>query len=242
MLAVVLPIWQLMGCQVPCPKPSIAAKLLFSLAIHSAGALARQLSANGQATSPLPGTTRLHHVLQAAARRNQSRRRSTRARHLCRLSLQQLALGRWGFVWLTQIIFYGLPWLMWGDRQAVLLDVGPGASTSSAWCCTRRTSSTSRRCCWFRPMRCFCSRRWPGGCGVVTPARRPSTPRSSCGSNARSKATAMQRMKLDAGPWTANKLWRKTAKQLVWIAIGLWTGLHLRGLLHAHPHPGGRGA
>jgi polyferredoxin len=30
---------------------------------------------------------------------------------------------RWGLVWLTQIIFYGLPWLMWGDRQAVLLDV-----------------------------------------------------------------------------------------------------------------------
>jgi polyferredoxin len=26
-------------------------------------------------------------------------------------------------VWLTQIIFYGLPWLMWNDRQAVLFDV-----------------------------------------------------------------------------------------------------------------------
>jgi cytochrome c oxidase accessory protein FixG len=31
---------------------------------------------------------------------------------------------RWGMVWLTQIIFYGLPWLEWGQRQAVLFDLG----------------------------------------------------------------------------------------------------------------------
>lgn len=28
---------------------------------------------------------------------------------------------RWVFVWGTQLLFYGLPWLSWGDRQAVLL-------------------------------------------------------------------------------------------------------------------------
>ena len=26
-------------------------------------------------------------------------------------------------VWLTQVIFYSLPWLMWNDRQAVLFDL-----------------------------------------------------------------------------------------------------------------------
>ncbi len=30
---------------------------------------------------------------------------------------------RWAFVWLTQIVFYGLPWLMWNDRQAVLFEL-----------------------------------------------------------------------------------------------------------------------
>lgn len=30
---------------------------------------------------------------------------------------------RWIFVWFTQILYYGLPWLTWNDRQAVLLDV-----------------------------------------------------------------------------------------------------------------------
>ena len=27
---------------------------------------------------------------------------------------------RWAFVWITQIVFYGLPWLNWNGRQAVL--------------------------------------------------------------------------------------------------------------------------
>ena len=30
---------------------------------------------------------------------------------------------RWALVWLTQIVFYGLPWLEWNARQAVLFDL-----------------------------------------------------------------------------------------------------------------------
>ncbi len=30
---------------------------------------------------------------------------------------------RWVTVWLTQIVFYGLPWLQWNERQAVLFDL-----------------------------------------------------------------------------------------------------------------------
>lgn len=30
---------------------------------------------------------------------------------------------RWIMIWITQIIFYGVPWLQWGERQAVLLDI-----------------------------------------------------------------------------------------------------------------------
>jgi len=30
---------------------------------------------------------------------------------------------RWIMVWVTQIIFYGLPWVQWNDRQAVLFDL-----------------------------------------------------------------------------------------------------------------------
>ena len=30
---------------------------------------------------------------------------------------------RWITVWITQIVFYGMPWLQWGERQALLLDI-----------------------------------------------------------------------------------------------------------------------
>jgi len=30
---------------------------------------------------------------------------------------------RWATVWITQIVFYGLPWLEWNARQAVLFDL-----------------------------------------------------------------------------------------------------------------------
>jgi cytochrome c oxidase accessory protein FixG len=33
------------------------------------------------------------------------------------------ATWRWVFVWLTQLLFYGLPWLQWSGRQAVLFDL-----------------------------------------------------------------------------------------------------------------------
>jgi len=31
---------------------------------------------------------------------------------------------RWGLVWFTQILYYGLPWLGWNERQALLFDLG----------------------------------------------------------------------------------------------------------------------
>ena len=33
------------------------------------------------------------------------------------------ATWRWALVFATQIVFYGLPWLQWNDRQAVLFDL-----------------------------------------------------------------------------------------------------------------------
>lgn len=33
------------------------------------------------------------------------------------------ATWRWVLVWFTQLLYYGLPWLQWNDRQAVLFDL-----------------------------------------------------------------------------------------------------------------------
>jgi cytochrome c oxidase accessory protein FixG len=38
-----------------------------------------------------------------------------------------------------------------------------------------------------------------------------------------------KRMKLDKGPWTREKLMRKSAKQFLWISFALWTGLTFVG-------------
>ena len=55
------------------------------------------------------------------------------------------ARWRWVMVWLTQLFFYGMPWLQWNGRQALLLWAS-AASMCWAWCCSRRTSSTWRPC------------------------------------------------------------------------------------------------
>ena len=34
------------------------------------------------------------------------------------------ARWRWALVWITQFVFYGMPWLEWGQRQAVVFDLG----------------------------------------------------------------------------------------------------------------------
>ncbi len=46
-----------------------------------------------------------------------------------RQKIQPRAIGglfarwRWAMVWATQLFFYGVPWLQWGDRQSLLFDL-----------------------------------------------------------------------------------------------------------------------
>jgi cytochrome c oxidase accessory protein FixG len=43
------------------------------------------------------------------------------------------------------------------------------------------------------------------------------------------EGTRSLRMKLDAAPWSLNKLWRKGAKQVLWVSFALWTGFTFVG-------------
>ncbi len=139
------------------------------------------------------------------------------------------AKWRWALVWLTQAVFYGLPWLPWNGRQAVLFDLGArrfyifdlvlypqdfiyltGLLILSAYALFFFTAVGGRLWCGYAcpqtvytEIYMWVERRIEGERGA--------------------------RMKLDAGPWNANKLWRKGAKHAVWIAIGLWTGFTFVG-------------
>lgn len=136
---------------------------------------------------------------------------------------------RWAMVWITQLVFYGLPWLEWGSRQAVLFDLGSrrfyifglvlypqdfiyltGLLIVSAYALFLFTAVAGRLWCGFAcPQTVYTE--------IFMWVERHL------------EGDRMQRMKLDAGPWTATKFLRKGGKQLIWITIGLWTGLSFVG-------------
>ena len=139
------------------------------------------------------------------------------------------AKWRWVLVWVTQIVFYGMPWLMWGDRQAILFDLGTrrfymfnlvlypqdfiyltGLLIISAYGLFLFTTVAGRLWCGYAcPQSVYTEifmwieRRFEGD--------RP------------------KRMKLDKSPLSLDKVWRKAGKQLAWIAFALWTGFTFVG-------------
>ena len=136
---------------------------------------------------------------------------------------------RWALVWLTQIVFYGLPWLTWNDRQAVLFDLGTrrfylfgvvlypqdfiyltGLLIVSAYALFLFTAVAGRL--------------W---CGYACP--QTVYTEIFLWFERKIEGDRVARMRLDQGPWNANKVWRKTAKQVVWISFALWTGFTFVG-------------
>ena len=139
------------------------------------------------------------------------------------------ARWRWALVWFTQILFYGLPWLVWNGRQAVLFELASrrfyifdlvlypqdfiyltGLLVLSAYGLFFFTAVGGRL--------------W---CGYACP--QTVYTEIFLWVEHRIEGERGARMKLDAGPWTANKVWRKTAKHAVWLTIGLWTGFTFVG-------------
>jgi cytochrome c oxidase accessory protein FixG len=139
------------------------------------------------------------------------------------------ASWRWLFVAATMLLFYGLPWLAWNGRQAVLFDLVArrfyifklvlypqdfiylaGLLIVSAYGLFLFTAVAGRLWCGFAcPQTVYTE--------IFLWVERVF------------EGDRIARMKLDAGPWTVAKLWRKTAKQATWIAIGLWTGFTFVG-------------
>jgi cytochrome c oxidase accessory protein FixG len=136
---------------------------------------------------------------------------------------------RWAVVWLTQIVFYGLPWLMWNDRQALLFDLG-----------TRRfyifglvfypqdfiylTALLLISAYSLFLFTAVAGRLW---CGYACP--QTVYTEIFLWIERRIEGDRAARMKLDDGAWTAAKLGRKAAKQAAWGGFALWTGFTLVG-------------
>lgn len=136
---------------------------------------------------------------------------------------------RWAMVFLTQIVFYGLPWLQWGERQMVLFDLGArrfylfglvlypqdfiyltGLLIISALGLFLFTAVAGRLWCGF-------------SC--------PQTVYTEIFMWIESKVEGDRsaRMRIDKSGWTLEKIWKKSLKQFLWIVLSLWTGFTFVG-------------
>ncbi|MEX0142807.1 cytochrome c oxidase accessory protein CcoG [Massilia sp. LMS1-1-1.1] len=139
------------------------------------------------------------------------------------------ATWRWVCVWLTQLAFYGLPWLTWNGRQALLFDL------------------TTRKFYIFGVVL------WPQDfiylaalliiCAYLLFLVTAIAGRVWCGFSCpqtvyteiflwverRIEGTRSARMALDKQGPSVRKAFKKTAKHVVWGAIALWTGFTFVG-------------
>lgn len=136
---------------------------------------------------------------------------------------------RWIMVYVTQLIFYGLPWLQWGERQMVLFDLGArrfyifglvlypqdfiyltGLLIISALALFLFTAVAGRLWCGFScPQTVYTEI-------FMWIEHKIEGDRSA-------------RIRLDNSSWTFEKIWKKSLKQLVWITVAFWTGFTFVG-------------
>ncbi len=136
---------------------------------------------------------------------------------------------RWGTVWFTQLLFYGLPWLEWNDRQSVLFNL------------VERKFYIFGLVFWpqdviFLAVLLIISayslflftavggRLW---CGYACP--QTVYTEIFMWIEARFEGERNARMKLDAQPWNGNKIARRGGKILAWGLLALWTGFTFVG-------------
>jgi cytochrome c oxidase accessory protein FixG len=136
---------------------------------------------------------------------------------------------RWAVVLATQVLFYGLAWLPWNGRQAVLFDLSSRRFFIFDWVLYPQDFIYLTALLLISAYALFlvtavAGRVW---CGYACPQTVYSE--IFLWVERRFEGDRAARIKLDAAPWSPNKLWRKAGKQLVWLAIALWTGFTFVG-------------
>jgi len=136
---------------------------------------------------------------------------------------------RWGMVFLTQLIFYGLPWLEWGHRQAVLFDLGARRFYIFSLVLYPQDFIYLTGILVISALSLFlftavAGRLW---CGYACPQTVYTEIFLWLEKKAEGDRSA--RMRRDAGPWNVDKILRKTFKHVLWLALALWTGFTFVG-------------
>jgi cytochrome c oxidase accessory protein FixG len=139
------------------------------------------------------------------------------------------ARWRWSMVWLTQIVFYGTPWLLWNDRQAVLFDLGARKFYIFGLVLWPQDFIYLTALLIIAALALFLftavgGRLW---CGYACP--QTVYTEIFMWIERRIEGDRARRMLLDRAPFGAHKLALKSAKHAAWIAVALWTGFTFVG-------------
>ena len=136
---------------------------------------------------------------------------------------------RWIMVALTQAVFYGLPWLQWNGRQAVLFDLSERrffvfdlVLYPQDFIYLAALLVISALALFF--FTAVAGRLW---CGYACP--QTVYTEIFLWIERHTEGDRSARMRLDASPWSVEKLLRKGGKQLAWVSVGLFTGFSFVG-------------
>jgi cytochrome c oxidase accessory protein FixG len=139
------------------------------------------------------------------------------------------ARWRWGFVFLTQLVFYGLPWLQWGERQAVLFDLGARRFYIFAYVLYPQDFIYLTGLLVISALSLFlftavAGRLW---CGFACP--QTVYTEIFLWIERKVEGDRNARMRLDASPMSARKLLKKGGKHFLWLSLSIWTGFTFVG-------------
>lgn len=134
---------------------------------------------------------------------------------------------RWALVWFTQLLFYGLPWLQWNERQAVLFHLAERKFYMFGLVLWPQDVFYLALLLIIAAYALFLFTAIAGRlfCGYACP-QTVYTEIFMWIEN-RIEGDRSKRMKLDKAPWDTRKLSLKISKHLLWILIALWSGFTL---------------
>lgn len=136
---------------------------------------------------------------------------------------------RWVMIWLTQLFFYGVPWLQWGQRQALLFDLEAKRFYIFNLVLYPQDLIYLTAILIISALSLFlftaiAGRLW---CGYTCP--QTVYTEIFIWIESKIEGDRAARMKLDGAGMSRKKLFKKTAKHLVWILFALWTGFTFVG-------------
>jgi cytochrome c oxidase accessory protein FixG len=141
----------------------------------------------------------------------------------------RFANWRWVMVWVTQLFFYGVPWLNWNGRQALLFDLetprfyvfGLVLQPQELIFLAALLVISALALFFFTAV---AGRLW---CGYACP--QSVYTQIFLWMEHRFEGDRLARMRLDKAPWSREKLLKKGGKHLAWLAFAAVTGFTFVG-------------